>query len=1046
MESIINLSTVRVKKEQKINGASCKTVTVWQQAYNFHMIEADSIVVHYKGGLMAKLRVYELARELNLTNKVLLDRMQKLKISVRSHMSALEDEIVHRIRNSFTSKKKQEKEVDEKRVKPTIIRRRRRKKRKSGDSEMYTDDSHSEQKNKKNNFRQGGNSKNSASEKSTETETDKQQNNSEKSGIKNNEGKFRKKKKRKKGRGGEPARIIKMATPKELEMEEQAEKEKNAKIMADTQLDDQIHKPENEFNDADVDSDIDADVDVDVDVDVNVNEQTNKPEFKKKSKKKDKKEKINDNDKKDTPPLEEKKKKTKDKPDSRKEGQEKKKKKKSKKRRKDEPAKIIKKADPVTIPEPEPEIVIETDIDPDIDFAQEPSRDIPDQPIPTEAQKKKRKKGKKRQANENQDEQKFFNKRISFRKKEVVEGSALYSEKKGRGKSRKSKGGQKKATQKAQKTQITTPKAIKRRIKIYDAIILADIAKRMGVKASDVITKLMEMGVMATVNQSLDYDTAVLIATEFQFEVEKGSFEEETVLEASEDAPEDLKERPPVVTIMGHVDHGKTSLLDAIRETRITETEAGGITQHIGAYNVQTDRGQIVFLDTPGHEAFTTMRARGAQITDIVVLVVAADDGVMPQTIEAINHSKAAEVPIIVAVNKMDKLGAEPDRVKRELSDHGLMPEDWGGDAIFTHVSAKNKEGIDELLEMILLQSEVMELKANPNKHARGHVVEAKIDSGRGSVATVLIQEGTLHKGDPIVCGVHSGKVRALLNDRNQQVNTAGPSIPVEILGLTGVPMAGDELIAVADDKTAKQVSHHRIQKQRMLELAKSNRISLDNFFEKMQTLDIKSLNLIVKADVHGSIEAINDSLTKLSSDEVKIEIVHSATGTITETDISLAAVSEAIVIGFNVRPSSRVQDLANEENVDIRFYDIIYNLINDIKDAVVGMMSSTFEDEVLGHAEVREIFSIPKIGVIAGSYVTNGKIERNQQARLLREGVVLYTGKISSLKRFKEDAKEVLSSYECGIGIENYNDIKVGDVIECFHLKEIKPVIEETS
>jgi translation initiation factor IF-2 len=354
------------------------------------------------------------------------------------------------------------------------------------------------------------------------------------------------------------------------------------------------------------------------------------------------------------------------------------------------------------------------------------------------------------------------------------------------------------------------------------------------------------------------------------------------------------------------------------------------------------------------------------------------------------------------------------------------------------------KQGIDDLLEMILLQSEVMELKANPNKYARGHVVEAKIDSGRGAVATVLIQEGTLHKGDPIVCGVHSGKVRALINDRNKPVKTAGPSIPVEILGLTGVPMAGDELIAVADEKTARQVSSHRSQKLRMMELAKSNRISLDNFFEKMQSQDVKSLNLIVKTDVHGSIDAINESLNKLSGDEVKIAIVHSATGTITESDISLAAVSDAIVIGFNVRPSARVQELANEENVDIRFYDIIYHLINDIKDAVVGMMESTFEDEVLGHAEVREIFSIPKIGIIAGSYIKSGKVERNQQARLLREGVVIYTGKVSSLKRFKEDAKEVASGYECGIGIENYNDIKVGDVIECFRLKEIKPRIEE--
>jgi len=981
-----------------------------------------------KGGLMAKLRVYELARELNLTNKVLLDRMKKLKISVRSHMSALEDDVVHAIRNSFTPKKQQEKEVDEKRVKPTIIRRRKRKKRQHSESDSNVDKQRSYQNDHTNKHKSETDGTRSEKEKSPSGDPDRhhkdQKNVSEKTDH-NKDFRSKKKKKKKKNRN-EPAKIIKMAVSTEQEVGE-AEPEDTAVKSSPSEISTKSSEDKQKDGSALI-----ADSENDSDQKKHTHDpdkQTERQERKNKKKSKDDKQHSKDNR------------------SSKKEGQEKKKKKRSKKRRKDEPAKIIKKADPVTSPDIAPDSILETDIDTDtdIEFIKEPVQDIPE-PLPAEGQKKKRKKGRKRQSNENQEEQKFFNKRISFRKKEVVEGSALYSEKKGRGKSRKSKGGQKKSTQKALKTQITTPKAIKRRIKIYDAIILADLAKRMGIKASDLIKKMMEMGVMATVNQSLDYDTAVLVATEFNFEVEKGSFEEDTVLELTKDDPDDLKERPPVVTIMGHVDHGKTSLLDAIRETRITETEAGGITQHIGAYNVQTEGGQIVFLDTPGHEAFTTMRARGAQITDIVVLVVAADDGVMPQTVEAVNHAKAAEVPIIVAVNKMDKAGAEPDRVKRELSDHGLMPEEWGGDAIFTYVSAKNKEGIDNLMEMILLQSEVMELQANPNKNARGHVVEAKIDSGRGSVATVLIQEGTLHKGDPIVCGVHFGKVRALINDRNQQINSAGPSIPVEILGLTGVPMAGDELIAVADEKTAKQVSHHRIQKQRMLELAKSNRISLENFFEKMQTQDIKSLNLIVKADVHGSLEAINESLTKLSSEEVKIEIVHSATGTITETDISLAAVSEAIVIGFNVRPSSRVQDLANEENVDIRFYDVIYNLINDIKDAVIGMMSSTFEDEVMGHAEVREIFSIPKIGVIAGSYITDGKVERNRQVRLLRDGIVLYTGKISSLKRFKEDAKEVLVGYECGIGIENYNDIKIGDVIECFHLKEIKPVIQETS
>jgi len=995
---------------------------------------------------MAKLRVHELARELNLTNKVLLDRMKKLDMSVRSHMSALDDNDVQTIRESFIASKKK-KNVEEERVKSTVIRRRKKgAKQKSDtvrkdtvpkgakheakkdakqdgspkdpDSKGESSDVQPEEgksKPKKTKQKNRRNKQKGESKKTDGDRIDEKQSEQTPDGEKNKSKRRRRRKKKKEG-GGEPAKIIKKAEDPQEDEEVHEQKEDSEAIPEESK------KSKTDTQKSPKKDDVE-------------------PKKKDKSRQKASKQSHGDKEKR-------KKDKPKDIQEKKKDGVDKKKKKRSKKRRKDEPAKIIKKADPTTVSSVEPEIQTEEDMLVDeIDFSTQPSREVPDQPAPQDPQKKKRKKGRKRQQSaENQDEQKFFNKRISFKKKEVVEGSALYSEKKGRGKTRKTKGGQKKPVQKAQKTQITTPKAIKRRIKIYDAIILADLAKRMGIKASDLIKKLIEMGVMATVNQSLDYDTAVLVATEFNFEVEKGTFEEDTVLEHTEDAPEDLHDRPPVVTIMGHVDHGKTSLLDAIRETRITASEAGGITQHIGAYNVKTERGQIVFLDTPGHEAFTSMRARGAQITDIVVLVVAADDGVMPQTIEAINHSKAAEVPIIVAVNKMDKAGAEPDKVKRELSDYGLMPEDWGGETIFTHVSAKMKQGIDDLLEMILLQSEVMELKANPDKHARGHVVEAKIDSGRGAVATVLIQEGTLHKGDPVVCGVHSGKVRALINDRNKPVKSAGPSIPVEILGLTGVPMAGDELIAVADEKTARQVSSHRSQKQRMMELAKSNRISLDNFFEKMQTQDVKALNLIVKTDVHGSIDAINESLNKLSGDEVKIEIVHSATGTITESDISLAAVSDAIVIGFNVRPSARVQDLANEENVDIRFYDIIYNLINDIKDAVVGMMESTYEDEVLGHAEVREIFSIPKIGIIAGSYVKTGKVERNQQARLLREGVVIYTGKISSLKRFKEDAKDVASGYECGIGIENYNDIKVGDVIECFHLKEIKPMIEEKS
>jgi translation initiation factor IF-2 len=437
------------------------------------------------------------------------------------------------------------------------------------------------------------------------------------------------------------------------------------------------------------------------------------------------------------------------------------------------------------------------------------------------------------------------------------------------------------------------------------------------------------------------------------------------------------------------------------------------------------------------------MRSRGAKITDLVVLVVAADDGVMPQTLEAINHSKAADVPIIVVVNKIDKANADPDRVKRELAENGLTPEDWGGDTIFTNVSAKQNVGIDELLEMISLQSEVLELKANADKLAYGHVVEAKIDSGRGPVATVLVQDGTLRNGDPIVCGSHFGKVRALLDDRGCQLESAGPSIPVEVLGLSGVPMAGDELIALADEKSAKQVSEHRIQKQRAKELAQTNRLSLEKLYEQIQQGEVKDLNLIIKADVHGSIEALGEALTKLSNEEVKVKVVHSATGTITESDISLAAVSRAIIIGFNVRPTPKVQTFAGEENVDMRLYNVIYDVINDVKGAMVGLMNSTYKEHVVGTAEVREVYQIPKVGAIAGSYVTDGKVERGQSLRVVRDGVVIYEGKNSSLRRFKDDAKEVQAGYECGIGVENFNDIKVGDVLECYYLEEIRPKIE---
>ncbi|MBL7195533.1 MAG: translation initiation factor IF-2 [Desulfobacterales bacterium] len=661
----------------------------------------------------------------------------------------------------------------------------------------------------------------------------------------------------------------------------------------------------------------------------------------------------------------------------------------------------------------------------------------------TEAPVKERKKKviKKRLAEVVADK-KFFKKKISFRKKEIVEGKDLYARgypgRKGR------KGGKGKMPVHGQKPLITIPKAIKRRIKIDDAIVVSDLAKRMGVKASEIIKKLISLGVMATVNHAIDFDTAAIVAAEFNYEAEQAPSVEKLILMTKKNDPDKLIVRPPVVTIMGHVDHGKTSLLDTIRKSNITDTEAGGITQHIGAYCVSTDKGQIVFLDTPGHEAFSAMRARGAKVTDIVILVVAADDGVMPQTIEAINHSKAAEVPIIVAVNKIDKAGAEPERVKRELADLGLVPEDWGGDIFFVNVSAKENRGINDLLEMILFQAELLELKANPDKLSKGHVVEAKIDPGRGAVATVLVQEGTLRVGDSVVCGMHYGKVRAILNDIGQTVKSAGPSMPVEVVGLSGVPDAGDDFTALSDDKNAKQVSLYRAREQRSRDLAKTGRLSLEKLYETMQENEIKELNLIIKTDVQGSIEALVDSLTKLSNDEVKINITHAATGTITESDISLAAVSKAIIISFNVRSTPKVQAYANEENVDIRHHKIIYDVIKEIKDAILGMMSSTFEEHILGRAEIREVFHIPKIGKVGGCYVTDGKVERGRSARVLRDGVICYDGRISSLHRFKDDAKEVQSGYECGIGIEKYNDIKVGDIIECYYLEEIKPELKE--
>ncbi|MEF2145062.1 MAG: translation initiation factor IF-2 [Desulfovibrionaceae bacterium] len=587
-------------------------------------------------------------------------------------------------------------------------------------------------------------------------------------------------------------------------------------------------------------------------------------------------------------------------------------------------------------------------------------------------------------------------------------------------------------------------KAAKRKLRVDDSVRLSDMAKQMGIKAQDLIKALFGMGVLATINQSLDFDTATLLASEFDYEVENVAFDEqEFLLPAEEDTPEELKPRPPVVTIMGHVDHGKTSLLDAIRKSNVTGGEAGGITQHIGAYHVKTNRGEIVFLDTPGHEAFTTMRKRGAQVTDIVILVVAADDGVMDQTREAISHSKAAEVPIVVAVNKIDKEGANPERVMRELSDQGLVPEDWGGDTIFANVSAKQGIGLDELLEMILLQAEVLELKANPDKPGRGHVVEAKLDKGRGPVGTVLIKEGTIRQGDAFVCGLVHGKVRAMFTDQGKKIKEAGPAIPVEIQGFDTIAEAGDEFVIIADEKVAKRIASTRSSKHRDKELAGKAKVTLESFLASRPEDAAQELNLIVKADVQGSLEAVTEALNKLSTSEVVIKVRHGGTGAITESDILLASASDAIIIGFNVRPEAKIKEVADHENVEIRFYDIIYKLTGEVKDAMSGMLAPDITEDYLGQAEVRETFSVPKVGMVAGCSVIDGKLTRHAKVRLLRDGVVIYTGSLSSLRRFKDDAKEVTKGFECGVGLERYNDIKVGDIIEAFEEREVARSID---
>lgn len=593
---------------------------------------------------------------------------------------------------------------------------------------------------------------------------------------------------------------------------------------------------------------------------------------------------------------------------------------------------------------------------------------------------------------------------------------------------------------KAQKEEVK-PQEVTKKIIIPESITVKELSEKIGKQSTEIIKKLLVLGIIATINKELDYDTTSLICSEFGVEVELENVitDEEKLFDDTPDKPEDLQPRPPIVVVMGHVDHGKTSLLDAIRNTSVIEKEAGGITQHIGAYSVHVHGRKITFLDTPGHEAFTAMRARGAQATDIAVLVVAADDGIMPQTVEAIDHAKAAGVTIIIAINKIDKPDADADRVKQELTQHGLVVEEWGGDIIAVPVSAKKNQNIDQLLEMILLSADMQDLKANPNRLAKGIVIEGKLDKGKGPVATVLVQNGTLNIGDIIIAGTASGRIRAMIDDKGLRVKKARPSMPVEIQGLSDVPKAGDIFHCVEDERLARHVAEKRRIKERDVQIGTSSRVSLDDLFNQIQLGKVKDLNIIVKADVQGSVEALRQSLEKVSNEEVRVRIIHGGAGAINESDVMLASASNAIIIGFNVRPEPSASSVAEREKVDIRLYRVIYNAIEDVESAMKGMLAPIYKEVVLGHAEVRTLFKVSSVGTIAGSYILDGKITRHCEVRLIRDGIVIFEGTLSTLKRFKDDAKEVAAGYECGITLEKFNDLKEGDIIEGFIMEEIK-------
>jgi len=677
----------------------------------------------------------------------------------------------------------------------------------------------------------------------------------------------------------------------------------------------------------------------------------------------------------------------------------------------------------------------------------EPEEAKPPEEIAREAailEEKKKKKAKKKGVKEVSEvpELKKVPKKAVGRKKEIITRRDSFEgvERMYRPSKRKKKGLPKKMMK---KTTITTPKAQKRIIRISGTIQVAELAHRMGIKSADLIKKLIDLGIMSNINQFLGYDEAVLVAGDYGYEVENVAVQEESLLKEEDGRPEDFVRRPPVVTVMGHVDHGKTTLLDTIRRANVVDGEQGGITQHIGAYTVELPQGKITFIDTPGHEAFTAMRARGAKVTDLVVLVVAAEDGVMDRTREAISHARAANVPIIVAVNKIDKPEANPDRVRRQLAELGLNPEDWGGDTLFVNISAKKNIGVKELLDAILLQADLLELKANPNIPARGAILEASVDKGRGPVATALVQAGTLKPQDVVVSGTQIGRIRALLDENGNPVNEAKPSTPVQLLGLSGVPQAGDDFIVVKEEKVAKQVIEQREEKARDAVVSKTTgRVTLEDLYEKIQGSLTKELNLVLKADAQGSIEALVDNLNQLSTDRCHVKIIHSAVGTINENDAMLAATSDAIIVGFNVKADAGARKIAEQEHLQIRVFGVIYELIDDVQRAMLGTLEPTYSEKVIGHAEIRTVFPISRLGNIAGCYVSDGKIQRSAKARLLRDGKEVWVGKIANLKRFKEDAREVAQANECGIQLENFNDFEEKDVIEAFILEEVAPTL----